>query len=191
MQTFGKMFNKVAPGMCRLSMNGIAINVNGEYKTYDVNSGMLVNCADFVFDVGDDMFFVIPTNNVLKGDILLASSGPVCVIEVKDNEIRAFDYKSGTIVSLVPERYVCFGATYFYSKIVSPFANITAGGDMNKIMPIMMMSSMSKDGGDMSKMMAMSMMMNSGFNFNDMFGGMFGTPLTEKAPTIECDKEAN
>lgn len=30
MQTFGKMFNKVAPGMCRLSMNGIAINVKGK-----------------------------------------------------------------------------------------------------------------------------------------------------------------
>ena len=52
MQSFGKMFNKIKPGRCRLSMNGIAINVNGEYKTYDVNTGTLVNCADFVFDIG-------------------------------------------------------------------------------------------------------------------------------------------
>jgi hypothetical protein len=176
-------------------MNGIAIKVNGEYKTYDVNSGMLVNCAHFVFDVGDDMFFVIPTNNVQRGDILLASYGPVCVIEAMENEIRAFDYKTGTIVSLVPERYVCFGATYFYSKIVSPFANVAAGGDMNKIMPLMMMSSMTKEGGDMSKMMAMSMMMNGGFNFNDMFGGMFGAPAEKSCNSdkckCDCDKEAN
>lgn len=179
MQSFGKMFNKIKPGMCRLSMNGIAINVNGEYKTYDVNSGTLVNCADFVFDIGDDMFFVIPTNSAQRGDILLAASGPVCVIEAKDNEIRAFDYKTGTIINMVPERYVCFGTTYFYSKIVSPFANMTMGGDMSKIMPFMMMSSMSKDGGDMSKMMCMSMMINGGFNFGDMFSGMFETPKAE------------
>lgn len=49
MTSFGKFFNKIKPGMCRLSMNGIAINVNGEYKTYDVNSGVLMNCDDFVF----------------------------------------------------------------------------------------------------------------------------------------------
>lgn len=71
-------------------MNGIAINVNGEYKTYDVNSGVLMNCDDFVFDVGDDMFFAVPCNKVDKGDIIIASSGPACVIEAtekKDSDI--------------------------------------------------------------------------------------------------------
>ena len=66
---FNGMFGKIAPGMCRLSLNGIAIRVGDQYKTYDVNSGVLTNCDDFVFDVGDDMFFAIPTNKVQKKSI--------------------------------------------------------------------------------------------------------------------------
>lgn len=179
MQSFGKMFNKIQPGMCRLSMNGIAIKVNGEYKTYDVESGMLVNCSDFVFDIGDDMFFAIPATSVARGDVIIAANGPACVIEASANEIKAFDYKTGTIVTLVPERYIFFGNTYFYTKIVSPFSNMAKGDNaIEKMMPLMMMSSMTKEGGDMSKMMCMGMMMNGGFNFNDMFSGMFGS--TEK-----------
>ena len=79
MDSISSMFHKVAPGMCRLSMNGIAVKTPGGYKVYDVNSGKLVNCADFVFDIGDDMFFVIPTNSLVRGDIVLINGKPACV----------------------------------------------------------------------------------------------------------------
>ena len=75
------MFGKVASGMCRVSMNGdIAIKTSQGYKTYDVETGHLLNCDNFAFDIGSDFFFIIPTNKVNKGDIILAGGKPRCVI---------------------------------------------------------------------------------------------------------------
>ena len=65
------MLGKVAPGMCRLSMQGgIAIKTGDGYKSYDSATGRMVNCDNFVFPVGEEFFFVIPTNRVKKGDII-------------------------------------------------------------------------------------------------------------------------
>ena len=65
---FNGMFGKVAPGMCRISMNGdIAIKTSNGYKTYNVGTGTLTNCDNFAFDIGEDWFFVIPTNKVTRG----------------------------------------------------------------------------------------------------------------------------
>ena len=51
---FNGMFGKVAPGMCRVSMNGeIAIKTNNGYKAYNVETGTLTNCDDFAFEMGD------------------------------------------------------------------------------------------------------------------------------------------
>ena len=97
MTNFKGMFKKIKPGMCRLSMNGIAININGEYKTYDVETGTFTNCTDFVFDVGDEMFFSLPTNNVTRGDIILAPGGPAAVIEVKETRFELLTIKQGLL----------------------------------------------------------------------------------------------
>ena len=57
------MFGKVGNGMCRLSMNGeIAVKTSGGYKSYNIKTGKLTNCNNFVFDIGEEFFFVIPTN---------------------------------------------------------------------------------------------------------------------------------
>lgn len=176
--SLNKMFCKVKPGMCRLSMNGIAVKTSsGDYKTYDVATGQLVNCADFVFDVGDEWFFCIPTNQLFKGDIILVNNLPAAVIEVKDNLITAFRYEDSTIVTIVPEHFVFLGNTYFYSKIVSLFGNMTGGMDMNNIMSYMMMSEMMKgssNGTSDNKMMPFMMMsMMSGHNpFANIMGAM-------------------
>lgn len=172
MSTFKNMIGKIKPGMCRMSMNGIAINVNGEYKTFDVDSGRFTNCDDFVFDVGDEMFFAIPTNNLIRGDIIIAPGGPAAVIKVEDSLIKAFDYKTGTVVNIVPERHVFFGDNYFYTKIVSPFGTI-GGNNSENMIKMMMIQSMFKDDSEMGKMMGMSMMLNGGFNFGNLFDGMF------------------
>lgn len=69
---FNNMFGKIQNGMCRLSMDGfIAIKTSSGYKTYDVKTNKLQNCDNFVFDIGSDFFFVIPTNKVTVGDIIL------------------------------------------------------------------------------------------------------------------------
>lgn len=184
------MFGKVANGMCRVSMNGdIAIKTSQGYKTYDVETGHLLNCDNFAFDIGSDFFFIIPTNKVNKGDIILAGGKPRCVIEVKKNAIETFCYEDSTITTIVPEHHMFMGKTYFYGKIVSMFGNaMKSEKGMGNMMKMMMMSQMfggstDKSGrsiGDMSQMLPMMMMMNGGMD--SMFDGMFD---------FDCEEEEN
>lgn len=166
---FNGMFGKVAPGMCRISMNGnIAIKTSSGYKTYNVNTGNLTNCNNFAFDVGEDWFFIIPTNKVTKGDIILAGGRPRCVIEAKNNEIKTFCYEDGTIDTIVPEHHVFMGKQYFYGKIVSLFGNMMNGKNgMENIMKYMMMSEMFKNNNSnsSSNMFPMMFMMNGNIDF--------------------------
>lgn len=175
------MFGKIANGMCRLSMNGgIAINTSNGYKTYNVKTGRLTNCDNFVFDIGQDFFFLIPTNKVEKGDIIIAGGKPRCVIDAKNNEIKTFCYENSEISTIVPEHHVFFGKTYFYGKIVSMFgSNFVNGKGSDKIMKYMMLNSMMNGNGNGSNsnmngnnMLPMMMMMNGG-GFGDMFSGLF------------------
>ena len=178
--TLTSLFHKLAPGQCRISMNGIAVKTSNGYKTFDPNTQTLVNCADFVFDMADDMFFCIPTNNVSMGDIIIASGTPVCVISVNGKRIEALRYEDSTVINIIPENIMFMGNTYFYSKVFSPFAGMAMNGNPNQFFQLMMMSEMMKGGesggmGSMGSLMAMGMLMNGGFNFGDMFNGMFGS----------------
>lgn len=177
----GKMFGRVGSGMVRMSMNGdMAIKTSNGYKTYDAESGALVNCDNFVFDIGSEMFFLIPTNKVQKGDIILASGKPHCVIGAEKNRIEALRYEDGSIVNIVPERHVFCGHTYFYGKIVSMFGNMKGKG-MNSMMKYMMMSEMMKGKSDaMSNMLPMMFLMgNSGSNMDNMFENMFDLDMDD------------
>lgn len=168
-----KFFGKVANGMVRLSMNGdMAIKTSNGYKTYDVKNGTLTNCDNFVFDIGSEFFFIIPTNKVEPGDVILASGKPHCVIKVEDNRIEALRYEDGSIATIVPEHHMLFGKTYFYGKIVSMFGKVKGGKGMKGMMKYMMMSEMMKGGNNNSNsMLPMMMFMNGGMG--DMFDGMF------------------
>ena len=171
------MFGKVAPGMCRLSINGgIAVKTTAGYKTYNVEKGRLTNCDNFVFDIGEEFFFVIPTNKVEVGDIILVAGKPKCVKGVKKDEITVINYEDSTIDTILPERHVFMGSTYFYGKIVSMFGSDLLKGKKgtNKIMQYMMLSELMKGGsgttGNTSAMMPF-MLMNGGMGnmFEDMF----------------------
>lgn len=178
-----KYFGKVQNGMVRLSMNGdMAIKTSNGYKTYDVKNGTLTNCDNFVFDIGSEFFFIIPTNKVETGDVILAAGKPHCVIKLENNRIEALRYEDGSIVTIIPEHNVFMGKTYFYGKIVSMFGKIKGGKGMNGMMKYMMMSEMMKGNGgnsNMNSMLPMMMMMNGG-GFEDMFGGMFDEEEDEK-----------
>ena len=172
---FNGMFGKIASGMCRLSMSGkMAIKTSQGYKTYDVKTGRLTNCDSFVFDIGEDFFFLIPTNHLVKGDVILAGGKPRCVIEVKDNEIKTFCYEDSTISTIVPEHYVFMGKTYFYGKILSLFNFGGKDKGMKNMMKYYMMSEMFKGGNpstnSMSNMLPMMMFMNG--SMGDMFDGL-------------------
>lgn len=174
-EMFNGMFGKIAPGMCRLSMNGgIAVKTESGYKTYNLKTGKLTNCSNFVFDIGEDFFFVIPTNKVKAGDIVLIHGKPRCVIDSDGKTITAINYEDSTVDTVLPERHVFMGNTYFVGKVVSLFGNDLAKGGKgtDKIFKYMMMSEMMKGGtGNMSNMLPFMMM--SGGGFGDMFDGMF------------------
>lgn len=203
---FNGMFGKLAHGMCRLTMNGkVAVKTNSGYKSYNVKSGKLTNCSNFVFDIGDDFFFIIPTNKVEIGDVILVNGKPRCVIEVNKKTITVMNYENSTIDTLVPERHVFMGNTYFYGKIVSLFGNnFTKGGDgMKQMMSYMMMSQMMGGGTTTNpltgattgnnNMLPMMMFMNGGMDnlFEGMFDGLFNTESTaeDDEEVVEEDDE--
>lgn len=178
MNFFNGMFGKVANGMCRLSMNGkLAVKTSDGYKTYNPKTNRLTNCSNFVFDIGEEFFFVIPTNKVEVGDIILVGGKPKCVVSFSSDTIRVIDYEDSTIKDILPERHVFMGNTYFYGKIVSMFGNDFTGGkkSMNKLMSYMMMSELmnNKNGGNNNMSAMLPYMMMSNTNFSDMFSGMF------------------
>lgn len=200
MNCFNGMFGKLGAGMCRLTMNGrIAVKTTGGYKSYNVKTGKLTNCSNFVFNIGDDFFFIIPTNKVDVGDIILVKGTPRCVIGVDKKTIQVMNYEDMTIDTLVPERHVFMGNTYFYGKIVSLMGSTAGKGKdgMKQMMQFMMMSQMM--GGNASgslnmsgnNMLPMMFMMNggSGSIFDGMLDGMFDFGSTEEPEVTEDEEE--
>lgn len=200
MNCFNGMFGKLGAGMCRLTMNGrIAVKTSGGYKSYNVKTGKLTNCSNFVFNIGDDFFFIIPTNKVDVGDIILVKGTPRCVIEVDKKTLKVMNYEDMTIDTLVPERHVFMGNTYFYGKIVSLMGSTAGKGKdgMKQMMQFMMMSQMM--GGNTSggmnmggnNMLPMMFMMNggSGSIFDGMLDGMFDFGSTEEPEVADDDEE--
>lgn len=189
------MFGKVAPGMCRLSMNGgIAVKTSNGYKTYNMKTGRLTNCDSFVFNIGEEFFFVIPTNKAEPGDILLVAGKPKCVIEAEKNKLTVINYEDSTVETILPERHVFMGNTYFYGKIVSMF-----GGDLikgkkgtNKIMQYMMLSEMMKGNSDNNSgngMNTMLPLMMMGGNMGSLFDGIFDFDGNENDEEVEESEE--
>lgn len=189
---FNGMFGKVGAGMCRLSINGdIAVKTDNGYKTYNVKKGRLTNCDNFVFDVGEDLFFVMPTTKVKPGDIILVAGKPKCVIETNSKTITVINYEDSTVENMLPERHVFMGNTYYYGKIVSMFGNNFSDkpNGMNKIMSYMMMSELMK-GNNSNSMFgsenpAMLMLLAGNGNMTDMFDGMFDFDFEEDATEEE------
>ena len=192
------MFGKVGNGMCRLSMSGnIAVKTSSGYKAYDVKNGRLTNCDSFVFDLGEEFFFVVPTNKVTKGDIILVNGKPKCVIEAERNKITVINYEDSTIDTLLPERHVFMGNTYFYGKIVSMFGNDAVKGKKgtNNIFKYMMLSQMMKGNngtGAMERNNGMSAMlpfMMMGGSMGNMLDGMFDFDVNDEDEVDDTEEE--
>ena len=199
---FNGMFGKIQSGLCRLSMNGgIAIKCNNGYKTYSIKKKRLTNVTNFCINMpGMDCFFVIPTNKVTKGDIILVDGKPKCVIEDKGSTINVIDYENSEIRQIVPERHVFMGNTYFYGKIVSLFGNgFKKDKGIKSIMKMMMMSQMLGNGNGMtdnnnsvSNMMQMMMMSQLfGQDGNPFDGLLDGISLGNITDSDDTDDESD
>jgi len=191
---FNGMFGRIENGMCRLTMTGnIAVKTNNGYKSYNVKTGSLTNCTNFCFNIGEEFFFVIPTNKVAVGDIILVNHRPNCVIKTEENQITVINYENSTIETIVPERHVFMGNTYFYGKIVSMFGDNFLGKKNagNKMLQYMMMSEMFKsmNGNNSNQISNMfPMMMMFGGNMKNMFSDMFNFSNFEDDELKETEK---
>lgn len=195
MNSMNGMFGKVQSGKCRLSMTGgIAVQTTGGYKTYNVKTGRLTNCSNFVFDACDDFFFVIPTNKVEIGDIIFVNKLPKCVIGINKKSIKVINYEDSTVEEILPERHVFMGNTYFYGKIVSAFGTdlLKGKGGMKNIMSYMMMSEMMKgnsgNSGGLSSVFPL-MMLNGGMT--NIFDGMFDFGDDDSDDEVEVDNDTD
>lgn len=189
---FNNMFGKIQNGMCRLSMDGlIAIKTSSGYKTYDTKANKLQNCDNFVFDIGSDFFFVIPTNKVAVGDIILVNGLPKCVIKVDNEAITVLNYENSTIENVLPEKHVFMGDTYFYGKIVSMFGNNLTkknGCKTKNIFKYMMLSKMFSGSSDSNNQILPMMMM---FGKDNMFDDMFDFDNAELEDTTDNKTKEN
>jgi hypothetical protein len=175
-------------------MNGrIAIKTTDGYKTYDPKTGNVTNCSNFVLDVADDLFMVIPTRKLNPGDIVLINGKPMYILEVKaKNRVEAMNYEDSTIQTVIPERHAIMGRR-FYGKIVSLLGSGFGkgkGGFFKNMLKLKMMGSMlgSNDSGEGfgGNGLAMMMLMGNGSmdglfdgfdeddeDDGDAFGGLF------------------
>jgi hypothetical protein len=196
-------FGKLQPGMCRLTMNGgIAVKCSNGYKTYNVKKGTLTNVTNFCFNIGDEMFFMIPTTKVAVGDIILVGGKPKCVTEIGKKSITVIDYESSEERKIIPERHVFMGSTYFYAKIFSWFGNAFKNGKgLGNAVKMMMMSQVfggngngANNMGGMGSLLAMSMLANGkdgSSPFEGMFDGMFDFDVNIDTPDEEGDDDEN
>ena len=185
------MFGRLGSGMCRLTMDGqIAVKAGDQYKYYDKNTGSFINTDNFVFpDLGMDMFFIIPTNAVVEGDIIIANGVPKCVLKVDPTgkNITVLNYIGGIIETIMPERHIFMGNIYFYGKVVSLFnGQLNGANGANNIMKFYMMTEMMKtmtggrNGGDTNPLIMMALM---GGGMNGM-GNMFDNLFANTTPTV-------
>ena len=191
---FSDMFMRVQKGMCMLSPCGIAVKTSAGYRSYNVKTGKLRNCDNLVFSFGDGMFFVIPATKVKPGDIILNGGRPACVRQAGPNSIEVINYETSVVETLLPERHVFMGNTYFYGKIVSLFgdgASICGKGSVTRMMKFMMLGSLMGNGTDTENGLMpaqgsqggmgilLPLMLMKGEGFDDLFGGLFEEDETE------------
>lgn len=188
---FTGVVGRITPGKCRLSLNGrIAIKTSNGYKTYNPKTGSLTNCSNFVLDIADDWFMLIPTRALKPGDIIINNGKPVYVLENKSkNRVEVMNYEDSTIDTIVPERHALLGRK-FYGKIVSLMGKgfgTGKGGFFKNMLKLKMMTSMmgSKNGSndDMFSGNALPMMMMmSGGSMDGFFDGICDEADDEDEP---------
>lgn len=159
------MFGKIAPGLCRVAMDGsVAVKTGGGYRSYDVEHARLTNCDHFALDVGDEFFFVVPTSKAAPGDIILAGGKPKCVVKADDGMLTVINYESATMETMVPERHVFMGNTYLYGKVVSLLGQGGLKGrkGANRMMKNLMLMSMLRGREGQGQSMLLPLMLMGG-----------------------------
>ena len=169
----GFMPQKIITGVAMTFDGRLAIKrPNGDYVAFNPVSGEIENQSEFVMgeDMLSGMVYVMPTDKIEAGDIIVSDGSYVYVTDITDG-LTGVNLSTGVVNDIVTEKHVLFGKNV-YKKVVSMF-NMVGGtdgamnpmmmlalmGDGNKenLLPLMMMSGMG--GADKGAMNPMMMMM--------------------------------
>ena len=169
----GFMPQKIITGVAMTLDGRLAIKrPNGDYVAFNPVSGEIENQSEFVMgeDMLSGMVYVMPTDKIEAGDIIVSNGNYVYVTDMTDG-LTGVNLSTGVVNDIVTEKHVLFGKNV-YKKVVSMF-NMVGGtdgamnpmmmlalmGDGNKenLLPLMMMSGMG--GADKDAMNPMMMMM--------------------------------
>ena len=185
MNTINSMFDgvvgRIESGCCRLSLNGrIAVKTSDGYKVYNPKTGSVTNCSNFVLDLADDMFMLVPTRTLKSGYIILINGKPVYVLEnLSKNRVKVMQYEDSSIKEVIPERHALLGRK-FYGRIVSLFGDgfgKKGGGFFKNMLKLKMMGAMmggrGEDSGFGGNTLPMMMLMNGG-SLDGLFDGICG-----------------
>ena len=184
MNTINSMFDgvvgRIESGCCRLSLNGrIAVKTSDGYKVYNPKTGSVTNCSNFVLDLMDDMFMLMPTRTLKPAYIILINGKPVYVLEnLSKNRVKVMQYEDSSIKEVIPERHALLGRK-FYGRIVSMLGDgfgVKGGGFFKNMLKLKMMGAMMSGSGDSSfggNALPMMMLMNGG-SLDGLFDGICG-----------------
>ena len=175
---FDGVGGRIEPGCCRLSLNGrIAVKTSDGYKVYNPKTGSVTNCSNFVLDLADDMFMMVPTRVLKPGYIILINGKPVYVLEnLAKNRVKVMQYEDSSIKEVIPERHVLLGRK-FYGRIVSMLGDgfgVKGGGFFKNMLKLKMMGAMMSGSGDSGfggNALPMMMLMNGG-SLDGLFDGI-------------------
>ena len=161
----GFMPQKILTGVAMTFDGRLAIKrPNGDYVAFNPLSGEIENQSDFVMgeDMLSGMVFVMPTDKIDAGDIIVSNGGYVYVTDI-DEGVTGVNLSTGVVNDIVTEKHVLFGKNV-YKKVVS-MLNMVGGSD-GAMNPMMMLALMGD--GDKKDILPMMMMM----------GGMNGGATT-------------
>ena len=192
----------------RMSPYGMAIkNADGQYVSYDKNSGNIVDVEIFNFDAHKFLYKMpVAVSAVAVGDIVIHMRKPMFVSNVNNSRISVVDIFNGEVKDIMPTTSP-FGFN-FITKVVSlidmsgadanaPFGNMLPllmmgeGKDFKDILPLMMMT-----GGNANfaqNPMMLYALMSDG-NMNDILPFMFmmgNNPFAPAPTSCSCDHHEN
>ena len=164
----GLEFGKVNTNDIKYSINGLAFRTyNGGYATYNLEKMEATDVEGMTFDM--DCIYVMPiaAKDVKKGDVIKHQGFYVIVKDFyEDGTIAAINVNTSTEISIIPVKNI-FGFNYV-TKVVDMFAGMAPTGDapfgdMNKMLPMMML--MGDKSANMKDIMMMSMLMGGNTDF--------------------------
>ena len=165
--------NNVDLSKIKLTMNGLGIQADdGTVKIY--KNGKIIDVTQFSLQNNNmsSMVFLVPAKKVKQGDLIVNNGTFVFVVDDDGDSIKVVDFNNNSHRTIIRQQHALIPFS-FVTKVYSPILN---GGNMNNMLPFMMMNNSGGGMNDMMQMMMMSKMFKNNGNTNadgnddDMFG---------------------